>query len=117
MHLGGDVRRSRLLFTLSSSLFTFNTCVDMLASSLITLSFLTVPFTLVASQSSTSNNTQLGIQVIEANFENAGIVPSLLTQFDPTALLTVSFANGDLTPGQNLSQTGQFSLLQIRTQP
>jgi len=77
----------------------------MLASSLITLSFLTLPFTLVVSQTSTSNNTQLGIEVIEANFENAGIVPSLLAQFDPTALLTVSFADGDLTPGQNLSQT------------
>jgi len=85
--------------------FTFNAFVDMLASSLITLSFLALPFTLVASQSSSSNNTQLGIAVIEANFENAGIVPSLLAQFDPTALLTVSFANGDLTPGQNLSQS------------
>ena len=99
---GGDVF-SRLHFIF---IFTFNAFVDMLASRLITLSFLALPFTLVVSQTSSSNNTQLGIAVIEANFENAGIVPSLLAQFDPTALLTVSFVNGDLTPGQNLSQSG-----------
>jgi len=70
-----------------------------------TLSLILVaPFALVLSQNSTSsNNTQLGIQVIEANFQNSGIVPSLLAQFDPVALLDVSFGKGSLTPGQNLS--------------
>ncbi|KZT42102.1 PEBP-like protein, partial [Sistotremastrum suecicum HHB10207 ss-3] len=59
-----------------------------------------IPF--VSSQA--SNNTVLELEVVEANFQNAGIVPALLASFNPGALLTVSFAGvGDITPGQNLT--------------
>jgi len=54
-----------------------------------------------------TNNTQLGIQAIEAHFTNAGLVPSFLATFDPSALFTLDFAgvSGDISPGEPLTQT------------
>ncbi|KAI0702328.1 phosphatidylethanolamine-binding protein [Cytidiella melzeri] len=52
-----------------------------------------------------SNNTELGIEAIEAHFTQSGIVPSLLPSFDPVAVLTLSFTGvGDVSPGQSLTQ-------------
>lgn len=51
-----------------------------------------------------TNGTALGIAAIEAHFTNALIVPSLLSTFDPSALMTVNFSGvGVISPGQNLS--------------
>ena len=52
----------------------------------------------------TTNNTALAIQGIEAHFNNSGIVPSLLKQFSPAALLTLTYTGvGQIQPGQNLT--------------
>lgn len=57
---------------------------------------------LVAAQ---ANNTELGIEAIEAHFSNAGIVPSLLTTFDPAAVMSLSYSGvGDISPGQQLTK-------------
>ncbi|KLO07385.1 PEBP-like protein [Schizopora paradoxa] len=57
-------------------------------------------------QSNTTNNTAVGIEAIQAHFSNAGIVPSLLATFDPSALMTVDYSGvGDIQPGQALSET------------
>ena len=47
-----------------------------------------------------NQNIPLQIQGIEAQFNNSGIVPSLLATFDPTAVLNVSFTGtGPIEPG------------------
>jgi hypothetical protein len=57
---------------------------------------------LVASQ---LNDSALQIEAIQAHFNQAGIVPSLLPSFDPSALLAANFAGvGDITPGQPLTK-------------
>ena len=57
---------------------------------------------LVAAQ---ANNTELGVEAIEAHFSNAGIVPSLLTTFDPVAVMSLSYTGvGDISPGQQLTK-------------
>ncbi|KAF7984070.1 hypothetical protein HWV62_17624 [Athelia sp. TMB] len=49
--------------------------------------------------------TAVEIEAIEANFANAGIVPSLLATFSPSSLLSVNFAGvGDVAPGTALTQ-------------
>ncbi len=56
-----------------------------------------------------SNNSELGIEAIEAHFTNAGIVPSLLASFDPSAVLTLSYNGvGNISPGQALTNTREF---------
>lgn len=69
-----------------------------------------IAFTLFAallSQAQSTNNTQLGIEAIEAHFNNSKIVPTLLSSFSPTALLTVSYDGvGQVQPGQNLTVDG-----------
>lgn len=49
---------------------------------------LVIPF--VTAQS-TSNDTTVQIEAIEAHFTQADIVPALLVTFDPSALLTINF--------------------------
>ena len=57
-------------------------------------------------QSNSTNNTAVGIEAIQAHFSNAGLVPSLLATFDPSALMTVDYSGvGDIQPGQALSQS------------
>jgi hypothetical protein len=59
----------------------------------------------VSSLTLATAQTSLNIALIEAHFSNAGIVPSLLPTFDPSATLNVSFAGvGTITPGQALSK-------------
>ncbi|KAJ3473311.1 hypothetical protein NLI96_g13054 [Meripilus lineatus] len=66
----------------------------------LVLSLAAAPFVLAQ-----SNNTQLQIEGIEAHFNNSGLVPSLLTTFEPTAVFTLSFADvKDVNPGQLLTR-------------
>ena len=52
-----------------------------------------------------TNDTALEIAAIEAHFKNAELVPSLLSTFTPTAVMTVSFTGvGAISPGQNLTK-------------
>jgi len=52
-----------------------------------------------------SNDTAIGISAIEAHFTGADIVPSLLTTFNPSALMTVTYSGvGAISPGQNLTK-------------
>ncbi|KAF8964644.1 hypothetical protein BDZ97DRAFT_875017 [Flammula alnicola] len=46
----------------------------------------------------------LDIEAIEAHFTQSALVPDLFTSFDPSALLSLNFAVGDLKPGQLLTQ-------------
>ena len=50
--------------------------------------------------------TSLDIALIEAHFNNSGIVPTLLASFDPVAVMTLSFSDvqGDISPGQQLTK-------------
>jgi len=51
-----------------------------------------------------ANDTALGIAAIKAHFRNADLVPSLLSSFAPTAVMTVNFPGvGDISPGENLT--------------
>ncbi|TDL27199.1 PEBP-like protein [Rickenella mellea] len=53
----------------------------------------------------TAQSTTLDIQAIQANFQNALIVPNLLPSFDPSALIALDFSTvGQISPGQNLTQ-------------
>ncbi|KAG1754203.1 phosphatidylethanolamine-binding protein [Suillus lakei] len=53
-----------------------------------------------------SDNTTLGIEIIRAHFQGAGLVPSLLANFTPTALLTATYTGGGIvTPGQLLPKS------------
>jgi hypothetical protein len=57
-----------------------------------------------------TNDTALGIAAIEAHFTNADLVPSLLSSFTPTALMTVTFPGGGaISPGQNLTMARESS--------
>ena len=59
----------------------------------------------VLGDNSTSSSGALGVEAIEAHFSNAGIVPSLLSSFDPEALLSVSYDGvGAISPGQALTK-------------
>jgi len=65
-----------------------------------------IPFSLSQSTSSTDLGTQ--IAAIEAHFRNAGIVPSLLATFAPSALLDITFGGvGTVSPGIPLTRARQ----------
>jgi len=75
---------------------------------MISLRTLFVSLTLIPffSLSQSTNDSSIQIEAIEAHFSNAGIVPSLLPTFSPSAVLSVSFAGvGDVAPGTALSET------------
>jgi hypothetical protein len=70
-------------------------------SVLVSLAF--IPFTF----SQSTNNSDVGLQIaaIQAHFSNAGIVPSLLTTFSPSAVMSVAFNGvGDVAPGTLLTE-------------
>lgn len=71
-----------------------------------TTALVSVVFAAVAAaQSNSTNNTQVGIEAIEAHFSQSGIVPSLLTTFDPVALMSVTFDGvGEISPGMPLTK-------------
>lgn len=53
-----------------------------------------------------SDNMTLGIEIIRAHFKGAGLVPNLLANFTPTALLTATYTGGGIvTPGQLLPKS------------
>ncbi|KAG1800782.1 phosphatidylethanolamine-binding protein [Suillus plorans] len=53
-----------------------------------------------------SDNTTLGIEIIRAHFQGAGLVPYLMANFTPTALLTATYTGGGIvTPGQLLPKS------------
>lgn len=53
-----------------------------------------------------SDNMTLGIEIIRAHFQGAGLVPNLLANFTPTALLTATYTGGGIvTPGQLLPKS------------
>jgi len=83
-----------------------------IALSLVSLAVAATNSTGTNSTTPSTNSTGIDIEAIEAHFSNAGIVPSLLTTFDPRALMTVSFTGvGNISPGQALTQT------QVKPQP
>jgi phosphatidylethanolamine-binding protein (PEBP) family uncharacterized protein len=60
-----------------------------------------LPFILAQS----TNDTGLGLEAIEAHFEQSHIVPDLLESFDPSALLTVNYEGvGGISPGEALTE-------------
>lgn len=68
----------------------------------------TLALALLSQAQTNGNNTELGIEAIEAHFINSAIVPSLLKNFTPSAVLTVSFNGvGAVQPGQNLTVNRQ----------
>lgn len=86
-------------FTLSAQQSVLQYTTMFLLATAVALSFLGA---LVHAQS--TNNTAIEIAAIEAHFKNADLVPSLLSTFNPTAVMTVTFSNvGAISPGQNLS--------------
>jgi len=77
-----------------------------MVSPLVLISAAFVPF--VQAQS----NPTLDIAAIEAHFAGAGLTPSLLPSFNPTAALTVTYTGvGNISPGQALTQA------QVQTAP
>jgi len=65
-----------------------------------------------------TNDTALEIAAIEAHFKNADLVPSLLSTFDPTAVMTVTFSGvGAISPGQNLTMQQVASAPEITITP
>ncbi|ORX34585.1 phosphatidylethanolamine-binding protein [Kockovaella imperatae] len=64
---------------------------------------------LVAAQDS-SSASQTDIEIIEANFQNAELVPEFISSFSPQGILNVEYDGGSaLSPGQNLSQSSVSS--------
>ncbi|KAI0029323.1 phosphatidylethanolamine-binding protein [Vararia minispora EC-137] len=62
--------------------------------------------------------TSLNIAAIEAHFNNSGIVPSLLSTFDPSATLNVTFPGvGTISPGQALTKDQVASAPQLTVTP
>ncbi|KAG1826730.1 phosphatidylethanolamine-binding protein [Suillus subaureus] len=52
------------------------------------------------------DNTTLELEIIRARFQGAGLVPYLLANFTPTALLTATYTGGGIvTPGQLLPKS------------
>jgi phosphatidylethanolamine-binding protein (PEBP) family uncharacterized protein len=66
----------------------------------ILVSLALLPFTVAQ-----SNDPAFQVAAIEAHFKQSQIVPSVLADFNPSALLTVNYAGvGDITPGQLLTK-------------
>ncbi|CAG7845959.1 SubName: Full=Uncharacterized protein {ECO:0000313/EMBL:CCA71078.1} [Serendipita indica DSM 11827] len=67
---------------------------------MLTTSLLTIlsAFALVRAQN-TTNNPQLEVQSIDAQFDNSYLVPDLLASFDPLAFLTVSYGGQPISAG------------------
>jgi hypothetical protein len=53
---------------------------------------LLISFTFLSLVASQSNGSALQIEAIQAHLNQAGIVPSLLPSFEPSALLVANFA-------------------------
>ena len=73
------------------------------SSTFVTLAL--IPFTF--GQSTNNNDVRIELAAIKVHFTNAGIVPSLLASFDPSALLSVAFGGNGVAPGTSLSRDRQ----------
>ncbi|KAF8633743.1 hypothetical protein AX17_004399 [Amanita inopinata Kibby_2008] len=72
----------------------------------------------VALSGAQSSNGMLQIEAIEAHFQQSHIVPDLLSSFDPSALLSLTYAGvGDLTPGQLLTKEQVAVVPKIKVTP
>jgi hypothetical protein len=71
---------------------------------MLTTSLLTIlsAFALVRAQN-TTNNPQLEVQSIDAQFDNSYLVPELLASFDPLAYLTVTYGGAPISAGTLLA--------------
>ena len=92
--------------------------------SLAVLSLTLLPF-------AAAQNTATDLAAIKAHFTQSKIVPDLFDNFNPVAVLTVNFPGkhrklsffrslshrfagvGDITPGQTLTQAGEYSAIRI----
>ncbi|KAF8580701.1 hypothetical protein K439DRAFT_1619637 [Ramaria rubella] len=84
--------------------FNYPHLLHTLVYTMLFLITFTLSTALLSSAQATVNNTQLGVEAIEAHFANAGLVPSLLNPFSPSGLLNVTYNNvGQVQPGQNLT--------------
>jgi len=63
-----------------------------------------VSMALILSVFAQSTNMNVEIAGVEANFANAGLVPSFLKIFTPSAIMHVVFENDDIAPGTPLTQ-------------
>ncbi|KAJ7058058.1 phosphatidylethanolamine-binding protein [Mycena amicta] len=64
----------------------------------------TLVFLAILSLANAASSTELDIEAIEAHFQGAQIVPSLLPTFTPGAILSLAFSGKDVSPGQPLAQ-------------
>lgn len=63
-----------------------------------------IPFTLA--QSPSDGGVAIQIAAIKAHFNNAGIVPSMLATFSPSAVMSVTYG-ANVPPGTSLTQARQ----------
>ncbi|KAF8655873.1 hypothetical protein AX16_002956 [Volvariella volvacea WC 439] len=75
-----------------------------------------VPFVAAQGGGNAADNVALELEAIKAHFEQSHLVPDLLEEFDPVALLTLNYEGvGDITPGQALTneQVGPTPVITI----
>jgi len=71
-----------------------------------------VLFLLVSLVQAHPNNIALEIEAIRAHFQGSGLVPSLLANFTPTALLAAAYTGvGTVTPGQLLLKSREYNII------
>ncbi|WWC85612.1 uncharacterized protein L201_000476 [Kwoniella dendrophila CBS 6074] len=68
-------------------------------------------------QNSTSSVTEKDIEGLEANFKQAQLVPQLISDFDPEAILSVSFGGQAITVGQKLDKDAVASSPEVTVAP
>jgi len=79
---------------------------------------LVIALSLVSLSLAQSVDPEIQVEAVQQNFINAGIVPSLLQTFDPSAAMNVSFAGvGAITAGQPLSETQVKSMPTVAITP
>ncbi|KAK8845323.1 hypothetical protein IAR55_006036 [Kwoniella newhampshirensis] len=83
--------------------------------SLIPVLALLVP--VLAQTGSTGSASAVDIEGLQANFEQAQLVPQLLATFDPTATLTVTFGTDTISTGQNLTAAEVASYPNVSVTP
>ncbi|WWC97266.1 hypothetical protein V866_004145 [Kwoniella sp. B9012] len=80
-----------------------------------TLALLAIPA--LAQNSSSTTASQTDIEAIEAHFKQAELVPQLIEEFDPEAILTVSFGGSAISPGDLLDKDAVASSPEITVTP
>ncbi|OCF59860.1 hypothetical protein L486_02533 [Kwoniella mangroviensis CBS 10435] len=80
-----------------------------------TLALLAIPA--LAQNSSSTTASETDIEAIEAHFKQAELVPQLIEEFDPEAILTVSFGGSAISPGDKLDKDAVASSPEITVTP